>query len=279
MNYLKYTFQAEPDLQEILMALLADWPFDTFEESPAALHAFVPQKDHDEDLQVGVQELAAQFEVTYKVEEIPYQNWNAVWESNFQPIRIDDFCAVRADFHPVQEGVKYELLINPRMAFGTGHHATTYMVMQLMSALNFGGSKVFDFGCGSGILAILAAQMGAAEVHAVDIEEPSYENTIDNARLNGVENQVQAFLGDLSVITAQGFDIILANIHRSVILAAFPALHQKLNNRGTLLISGILLADRDLVLTAANENGFSTQEVLQKGDWIAAKLLKEVPGA
>jgi ribosomal protein L11 methyltransferase len=279
MNYLKYTFQAEPDLQEILMALLADWPFDTFEESASALHAFVPQKDHDEDLQAGVQELAAQFEVAYRVEEIPYQNWNAVWESNFQPIRIDDFCAIRADFHPAQEGVKYELLINPRMAFGTGHHATTYMMMQLMSALNFEDSKVFDFGCGSGILAILAAQMGATEVQAVDIEEPSYENTIDNARLNGVEGQVQAFLGDLSVITAQGFDIILANIHRSVILAALPALHQKLNNRGTLLISGILLADRDLVLTAANETGFSTQEVLQKGDWIAAKLLKEVPGS
>lgn len=272
MNYLQYTFPAEPDMQEILMALLGHLPFDTFEEGETALQAFVPLPNDQAAFEAEVREIVVPLDVDFSVQEIPYQNWNSIWESNFQPITVGDFCGVRADFHPPMQGVQYEIIINPKMAFGTGHHETTHMVMQLMADLDFQDKYVFDFGCGTGILAILAAKLGARLIDAVDIEPPSYENTLENAKINGVSGAIHALLGDLGVVEGSGYDIILANINRGVILEAFSTLHQKLKQGGILLISGILQTDRELVEAEARQQGFSPMTFLEKGNWLALRL-------
>lgn len=272
MNYLQYTFTATPEMQEILIALLGDLPFDTFEEGTEHLHAFVPLPKDQATFDAEVQTMIESLDVHFTVQEIPYQNWNSIWESNFQPITVGDFCGVRADFHAPLKGVQHEIIINPKMAFGTGHHETTHMVMQLMEGIDFKDKYVFDFGCGTGILAILAAKLGARLIDAVDIEPPSYENTLENGKINGVSDAIHALLGDLSVVEGSGYDIILANINRGVILEAFPTLHQKLKQGGILLISGILKTDRELVEAAARQQGFSPVEALEKGNWLALRL-------
>jgi ribosomal protein L11 methyltransferase len=272
MNYLQYTFPAAADLQEILVALLGELSFEIFEEGPEALQAFVQMPPDVAAFSAEVEEIVAPFQVEFTVQEIPYQNWNSIWESNFQPIAVGDFCGVRADFHAPMEGVQHEIIINPKMAFGTGHHETTHMVMQLMEDIDFKDKYVFDFGCGTGILAILAAKLGATHIDAVDIEPPSFENTLENAKINQVSAAIHALLGDLSVVEGSGYDIILANINRGVILDAFPTLQQKLKQGGILLISGILKTDRELVLAEAIQHGFSPVNSLEKGNWLAVRL-------
>ena len=272
MNYLQYTFPAAADLQEILVALLGELSFEIFEEGPEALQAFVQMPPDVVAFSAEVEEIVAPFQVEFTVLEIPYQNWNSIWESNFQPITVGDFCGVRADFHAPMQGVQHEIIINPKMAFGTGHHETTHMVMQLMEDIDFKDKTVFDFGCGTGILAILAAKLGAKTIDAVDIEPPSFENTLENAKINQVSAAIHALLGDLSVVEGSGYDIILANINRGVILDAFPTLQQKLKQGGILLISGILKTDRELVLAEASQHGFSPVHSLEKGNWLAVRL-------
>ena len=272
MNYLQYTFPAAADLQEILVALLGELSFEIFEEGPEALQAFVQMPPDVAAFSAEVEEIVAPFQVEFTVLEIAYQDWNSIWESNFQPITVGDFCGVRADFHAPMQGVQHEIIINPKMAFGTGHHETTHMVMQLMEDIDFKGKTVFDFGCGTGILAILAAKLGATTIDAVDIEPPSFENTLENAKINQVSAAIHALLGDLSVVEGSGYDIILANINRGVILDAFPTLQQKLKQGGILLISGILKTDRELVLAEASQHGFSPVHSLEKGNWLAVRL-------
>jgi ribosomal protein L11 methyltransferase len=275
MNYFAYTFIADPIHHDILTAVLSDYPFDTFQETEDALIAYVAADQNYPELQDEVLERIESLDgfcESFTLVEIPYQNWNELWESNFEPIQVGNFCGVRADFHPPFSAVKHDIIINPRMAFGTGHHETTFMMLQLMESIDFTQLRVLDFGTGTGILAILAAKEGAQYIDAVDIEEPAYENTIDNARINQVEKAVRAYLGDLSVIPDGEYDLILANINRGVILDSFPALYAKLKRGGTLLISGILQADRDIVLPQAESQGFHPDTFLEKGDWLAVRL-------
>ena len=200
-----------------------------------------------------------------------------LWESNFEPIQIDDFVAVRADFHPPtvdekgNQSVQFDLVINPKMAFGTGHHETTYMMMQLMRDINFEGKKVLDYGCGTGILAILASKLKAEYLEAVDIEAASFENTVENCKINEVQN-VKAFEGTLEVIDASDFDIILANINRNVILDSLFSLKNKLNTEGVLLISGFLKEDETVMKEAVIKNGFKIINTIQRGNWLCMRL-------
>jgi ribosomal protein L11 methyltransferase len=202
------------------------------------------------------------------VENLPEENWNIQWESHFSPISVNDFCYVRADFHPSVTGFKHELVITPRMAFGTGHHETTYMMMEAMENIPFKDTFVFDFGCGTGILAILAVKLGAKKVIALDIEEPAVENAIDNATLNGVGDYIDVFAGDLKAVSLSGQDVILANINRNVILDELPTLKNQLSPFGLLLISGILWSDWDLIMDKASSQGLNLVSKNQKGDWM-----------
>ncbi len=273
MDYYCYDITVSIPVREIALAFLNELPFDTFEETEKGLRAYLRISEEVEDIERELSEIAAQLAFTYSRRRIAAQNWNAVWEANFQPIQIGAFCGIRADFHPPFSEVQHEIIIQPRMAFGTGHHATTYMMIDMMSREDFQGSGVLDFGCGTGILAILAVKMGAQQVDAVDIEEPAYQNTIENAALNHA-GPVAAYHGTLDAIKEGGYNIILANINRNVILNTLSALYGKLAPAGVLLVSGILLADESLVLERAETVGLSPTGKTKRGEWSCMRFEK-----
>ncbi len=264
MTTYRYTIQPKDLNTEIALAYLSALDFYAFEEGKEGILAYTTQKV--EDTKAALEDLKSQFDFEYSVEEIPYKNWNAVWESNFDEVVVSDFCGIRADFHEPVKGVKYEIVITPKMAFGTGHHETTFMMIQSMEQIDFKGKKVLDYGCGTGILAILAAYLGAKEIDAVDIEIESYKNTLEHAQLNRVNN-IHAIHGTLDDISTNDYDVILANINRNVILESLKALYHKLTKGGYILFSGVLLKDESFVIKKAREVGFVFLSKMTKGDW------------
>ncbi len=273
MNYWRFSIEISPTQAELLLAFLSDLPFEAFEEADGRLDAYLPGSADTAAVVLELDSLRQRFSFSYTIEEINPRNWNAEWEASFQPVRVNNFCAVRADFHPPVSDVKYELVINPRMAFGTGHHETTHLMIEAMRELSFADAKVLDYGCGTGILAILAAKMGALMVDAVDIEAEAYQNTLENAQINNAHN-IQVLHGKLDSVLDTGYDIILANINRSVLLDSLPALHQKLRRNGVLLLSGILQSDFSALLSAGEALRFTLDEKSRRGDWLCLKLLK-----
>lgn len=273
LDYWQYTFRTNPETAELLLALLSDAPFDTFEETPEGLNAYLPASADAEAVEQHIGDLTQQFDFQWDKTFLEARNWNEIWESNFQPVIVRDFCAVRADFHAPIPGVKHQLVINPKMAFGTGHHETTWMCLSALEELPLAGAHVLDFGCGTGILAILASRLGAARLEAVDIEEESYRNTLENAVINDVHN-ITARCGALADVQGRNFDGILANINRNVILEALPALADKIKTGGWLLVSGILIQDEDVVSAAALQAGFRKEAQAQRGNWLCIRFLR-----
>ena len=266
MTYLEYRFLIDAERRDVLLALLSLHPFDTFQETETGLNAYsTPDVTPD---RAAIAALAAPLDATFTVHEHAPQNWNAQWEANFPPLRIGDFCGIRANFHPPTENVRFDLVINPKMAFGTGHHATTHMMVETMEGVDFNGKRVLDYGCGTGVLAILAKQLGADYVHAVDIEQPSYENTLENAERNGVvlETVRQGTLA--TTHDEPPFDLILANINRNVILDSLAELAKKCVPDGELLTSGYLRADGARVENALQKHGFETLGQRERDNWL-----------
>ena len=268
MHYHEYRFEFGPATNsDILLGLLSIYPFDTFQEGENTLGAFVKSGFISPEEVAEIGRIADRCGATLTHVEHAPQNWNAVWESNFEPLRIDDFVGLRADFHPPTEQVRFDLVINPKMAFGTGHHATTDMMIRSMRELNFTDKTVFDYGCGTGVLAILAKKLGAGHTVAVDIEPPSYENTLENMRTNGV-NLDDVILGTLADVPPFAFDLILANINRNVILNSLPELH-RYTAPGTLLItSGYRTPDTEMVDQALAQHGFQQQGRREREGWV-----------
>lgn len=272
MDSYQFTFAVSPDQRELLLAYLSQLPFNAFEEKESEILAFCPANPAIPKLEEDISNLHSLLPFKYTKQLIPYKNWNAVWEENFTPIIVGSFCGIRADFHPPIPQVKHEIIINPKMAFGTGHHATTRMMIEMMKGQLIEKTKILDFGCGTGILAILAAKMGAQLIDAVDIEQPAYENTIENGQINDIFN-IQAYLGGLEVVMDSEYDLILANINRNVILKYFEALYKKLKKSGTLLISGVLMDDEALVLDRAKSVGFTIDEKKYLDKWCCISLI------
>lgn len=273
MDYWKFSFVTDEETSEMLLAYFSDTAFDTFEEVEGGLNAYLPASASVEEAEAQIQALDAQFEFTWTKSLIQGQNWNALWESNFQPITVGNFCSVRADFHPANATVRYDLIINPRMAFGTGHHETTYQCLAAIERLPVANAHLLDYGCGTGILAILAAKNGAQTVEAVDIELESYENTIDNCRINAVENVI-ARCGTLEAVEGSNFDGILANINRNVILDSFPRLYELLKPGAWLLCSGILAQDETIICESAAALGLQKKFQGQRGNWLCIEFQK-----
>lgn len=273
MQYTKITFHtADP---ELLLALLHDLPFDTFEKAPDTLHAYLPSDKYVNAVKQDIEAIKETLPYTSEVTVIPYQNWNAIWESNFTPIRVHNFCGIRADFHPdFDPPVTHTIRIQPKMAFGTGHHATTWMMIDAMKQLDFKGKKVLDYGCGTGILAILAAKLGSDPIDAVDIEPPAVENTKEHLIFNQTSN-VTVYEGTLDQLAENRYEIILANINRNVILATLPTLYQQLKPNGYLLISGFIKADTDLLKETTQSQGFVAEQIYSKDKWICMVLNKK----
>jgi ribosomal protein L11 methyltransferase len=258
------------ELQEVLIALLADRGFEGFEQLDHLLRAYVPETHFDEG---GLTALMQCYGVEFSLSRIEEKNWNAAWEKSFQPVVVEGFCAVRAHFHEPITDVPYELVITPKMSFGTGHHATTYMMLQSMRQLHFRGKRVLDFGTGTGVLAILAERLGAEKVLAVDNDDWSIANAKENTETNGCKH-ISVIKQD-SVPPLEGpFDVILANISKPVILAQLSAMEQQLTRGGVILLSGLLLDDSKDIENEATKNDLSISEATTKDSWIALKAEK-----
>lgn len=266
MDSIQITIRATEEQQEILISQLSELQASGFEQMEESLVAYFPANDFNS---YDVSSLLEGFE--YNTQTVKEQNWNAVWEGNFQPVVVDDFCAVRADFHEPVNGVEHEILITPKMSFGTGHHATTHMMIQQMRNMDLKGKKVFDFGTGTGILAILAEKLGAAAVSAIDVDDWSIENAKENIERNNCVS-IEVTLG--SVIPQQQFDVILANINRNVILQYISQLDESLVNEGALLLSGLLVSDEEDIVKACTEAGFSFIRKGERNNWISLLFSK-----
>lgn len=270
MDYIKITFaDLQPEQKEILIAQLADAGYEGFEEVDNSLDAFISEKSFDKKL---LNEISFKYQTPYTSEKIAETNWNKIWESNFEPVIVEDFVAVRADFHKSIPNTKFEILITPKMSFGTGHHATTYMMIQLMKEIDLKGKSVFDFGTGTGILAILAEKSGAEKIYAIDNDDWSIANADENFRKNNCKN---IFLRKASdVFMKIKFDVILANINKNVIIDNFEVLREELKDDGILMVSGLLESDKDEILQIANKLNLSVKKTLSRNNWVAIQLSK-----
>jgi ribosomal protein L11 methyltransferase len=270
MAYIEIRFiEPSEKVADILIAMLSDLRYEGFEEEQDILKAFIPKSLFNEE---QLKELAKQFQLKYSVSELPNTNWNKVWESNFQPVIVENFCAVRAEFHESIKNMKHEIIITPKMSFGTGHHATTYMMLQQMKDIDFRDKHVMDFGTGTGVLAILANKLGAASIIAIDNDNWSIENAAENLKNNNAQN-IDLRLGDQP--TANGVcDIILANITRNVIQENFPLFSKYLADKGILLLSGLLSEDEQPIISLASTYNFVLDKQLQRDNWISLKLIK-----
>ena len=270
MDYIKITFaELQPEQKEILIAQLADAGYEGFEEADNSLDAFINNKDFDKKL---LNEISFKYQASYTSEKIAETNWNKIWESNFEPVVVEDYVAVRADFHKPFTNTKFEIVITPKMSFGTGHHATTYMMIELMEDVDFKNKTVLDFGTGTGILAILAELSGAEKIYAIDNDDWSIENAKENFQKNNCRRISLQKASDAS--SDKKFDIILANINKNVILENFEVLKNELESDGMLLLSGLLEKDRDDIITKAKELKLNEKTSLARNNWIAIQLSK-----
>lgn len=246
-----------------LVALLANIGYTGFEEEENNLKAFIAQLDFkEEELAAVLAVIPAEYTQTIIEEE----NWNAQWESSFEPIIVGDFVGIRAGFHKPIKNVQHEIIITPKMSFGTGHHATTYMMIEQMQSIDFTNKTVVDFGTGTAVLAILAEKMGAFHIDAIDYDEWSIENSIENAAINNCSN-INLIKSD-TIAGGKVYQVILANINLNVILANLEAL-KAVAAKGTLiLLSGFMKADEETILNALSTKGITQIKTLQKGEWI-----------
>lgn len=274
MNRIELTLDAVDAAQaEILMAELADYPFDSFEVEGARLKAYVAQ-DRLADCKEAVDALLARYGVSHATYlSLEPQNWNALWERNFTPVRVDERLTIRAPFHAAST-TPLEVVVMPRMSFGTGHHATTCLMAAGVLDHDVAGLRGLDMGSGTGVLAIVAALRGAAGVDAVDIDEWAYENSIENIRRNGVESKVLPILGGVETIAGRHYDFILANINRNILISQLPAYAAALDAGGWLLMSGILESDLDFLSEAARAEGFSVTGTAVRDGWARLDVVK-----
>ncbi len=264
MDYLQLEFTIENDVEkEILIALLAHAGFESFEEGDKLLKAFIKENEFSEH---ALKEILEIVPVSFTTNVVPQQNWNAKWESSFEPIIINDFVAIRAAFHQPIKAVQHEIIITPKMSFGTGHHATTYLMTEQMQALDFTNKKVLDFGTGTAILAILAEKMGAVHVDAIDYDEWSIENSFENTAANNCRN-INLIKAD-TISTGNVYDIILANINLNVILQHLNVI-KTFSKKGTyILLSGFIKADENTMIQVLGKYDIHQVDVQQKADWI-----------
>lgn len=265
-NTIQYTFYVKGEEQEILLARLSSVGYEGFEQFPDKLIACIPEKDHlYENLQFVVDS-----QVPFERILIEPKNWNEEWEKSFDPVLVDNFCAIRASFHDEIPGVEHDILITPKMSFGTGHHATTFQVIRFMKDIDFAGKRVLDFGTGTGVLAILAEKLGAAEIDAFDNDLWSIENSRENIVSN---NCVKIQLTQAEEVNGtEKYDVILANINKHVILAHMQSVKEHCVEDGIVLFSGLLSGDREEIVKSAGKCGLNLELFTEKDNWLALKM-------
>lgn len=274
-TYIGYHFEVSPlELgSEILIAELGELPFDSFEETENGVSAYILKEFWNEQILEDVQILGSEeFTITYTFEEIETVNWNEEWEKNFEAIDVDGICQIRAPFHPKTDA-QYDIVIEPKMSFGTGHHETTFMMAQHILAMDVAGMKTLDMGCGTAILAILAEMKGAQPVDAIDIDNWCYLNSIENAERNNCKH-ISVYEGDASLLNqGQKYDLIIANINRNILLNDMAAYVNCMNPNATLLLSGFYTEDIPFIDACCVELGLKMEKKLERNNWVSLKYV------
>lgn len=272
--YIEYRFTVVPGepASDILIAQLGEVGFESFVEEEEAVLAYIQKEDWSSDILNGLTILENdRFEINYDYKEIEQENWNATWEQNFQPIVVDDICMIRAPFHESLD-LQFDIVIEPKMSFGTGHHETTHMMLQHILQLDMKEKSILDMGSGTGVLAILAAMRGANSIDAIDIDNWCYVNAMENVARNKVDF-INVFEGDVNLLKDKRYDIIIANINRNILLADIPAYARSLNKNGFLLVSGFYTEDLEMITKKCEEVQLKFEKNSERNNWVAAKYV------
>ena len=255
---------------EILIAELGEKGFESFVETDFGVEAYILKEDWDESLIDDLYILQSpEFTIEYEFIEIEQVNWNEEWEKNFEPLLVDGTCSIRAPFHEKPQA-DYDIIIEPKMSFGTGHHATTHMMVQYLLEMDLSGKKVLDMGCGTGILAILAEMRGANALEAIDIDNWCYLNTLENVERNNCK-AIQVYEGDASLLGGKKYDLIIANINRNILLKDLSVFSKCLNSGGNILLSGFYEDDLKIITQECTKNNLEFISNKTKTNWIAAR--------
>ncbi len=275
MDYTEINCQVfPPRFIEIVIAEFAEYGFESFAENAQGFQGYIPANKFSAETFSTLSIFRnKEVKINYSVKLIPDENWNAVWESNFEPVSIGNECYIRAPFHAEKQGVKYEIIIEPKMSFGTGHHETTHMMAQLLLELDVKGKTVLDMGCGTGVLAILARKMQAAKVTAIDNDEWAYNNSQENIIKNNVP-EIEVLLGDADLLTDQQFDLVIANINRNILLNDIPVYSTVIKSKGLLTLSGFYLEDLPIINETTEKQGLQFIRNLCVNNWCASLYQK-----
>ena len=271
--YIEYEFKIVPVKagSEILIAELGQAGFESFVETETGIFAYIQKADWNASILKDLHIInSEEFEISHVLKEISPVNWNEEWEKNFSAIEVDQKCVVRAPFHDPYN-FEYEIIIEPKMSFGTGHHETTFMMLQYILENNFEGKTVLDMGCGTAVLAILAEMRGASEIDAVDIDEWCYENSIENIERNGCKN-ISVFQGDALFLIDKQYDIIIANINRNILLKDLETYRKSLKAGGELYLCGFYTEDLPLITATCTKLGLTFVSNKERNNWIGAKF-------
>jgi ribosomal protein L11 methyltransferase len=272
--YLGFHFSVEPKEigSEILVAELGELPFESFIESDLGIVAYIQKQFWTENILDDLHILSSpEFQISYTIEEIDQVNWNEEWEKNFEAIEVDGICHVRAPFHPKTEA-KFDIVIEPKMSFGTGHHETTHMMIQHLLETDVTGKKTLDMGCGTAILAILAEMKGAHPIDAIDIDNWCYLNSIENATRNNC-TQITVYEGDADLLKDKKYDLIIANINRNILLNDMQTYVDCLNKEGILLLSGFYNEDIPFIDASCTEKGLTYVKKFERNNWVSLKYI------
>ena len=272
--YLGYHFLVEPKElgSEILIAELGEKPFESFIETDNGFSAYIQKDLCTEDILDDIYLFTSpEFTISYTVEEIDQVNWNQEWEKNFEAIDVDGKCHVRAPFHP-KTTAEFDIVIEPKMSFGTGHHETTHMMIQHLLETNVANMKTLDMGCGTAILAILAEKKGAKPIDAIDIDNWCYLNSVENAERNNC-NEITVYEGDAALLKDKKYDLIIANINRNILLNDMAQYVDCLNKNGILLLSGFYIEDIPFIDASCTEKGLTYVKKFERNNWVSLKYV------
>ena len=272
--YIAYDFNVSPKepATEMLIAQLGYVGFESFVEQDHGVTAYIQKQEWNSKILDDVFLLHSnEFNITFEHNEIAQTNWNEEWEKNFNPIQVDDLVSIRAPFH-TNPLLQFDIVIEPKMSFGTGHHETTHMMVQHLLALDLDTKKVLDMGCGTGILAIFAEMKGAKPIDAIDIDSWCYENSLENIQRNNC-NHITVYEGDASLLKEK-YDVIIANINRNILLSDMKTYTDCLNENGVLLLSGFYKEDIVIIEDEVTKHGVTFETMIQRNNWVALKYVK-----
>jgi ribosomal protein L11 methyltransferase len=273
--YIEYSFEVTPKepTTEILIAELGVLGFESFVENENGVIAYIQKEDWNKDILNDVFVLnSEEFSIHYKHKEIEQTNWNEEWEKNFNPIQVDDLVSIRAPFHE-DPNLKYDIVIEPKMSFGTGHHETTHMMVQHLINLDVANKKVLDMGCGTGILAIFAEMKGAQPIDAIDIDAWCYENSLENVERNSCKH-ISVYEGDASLLKEKKYDVIIANINRNILLNDMETYTNCLTEKGVLLLSGFYSEDIPVIDNEVSKYSLTLKDTIKRNNWVALQYQK-----